>query len=84
MGTNSWEMDVPEDMMVEQALEFSEMLRSQGIAELQGFWIANDKRLLWCSWETDNLNALKEAFAEMNEQSGLTSELTEIKQIFPE
>jgi len=84
MGTNSWEIDVPKDMLIDQALEFSEELKNQGIAELMGFWIADDRKLLWCSWQTENLEALRAAFAEMNEQSGLKSELIEVDQVFPE
>ena len=33
--------------------------------------------------EIENLEALEAAFAEMNEQSGLKSELISIEQIFP-
>jgi len=30
---------------------------------------------MWCTWETENLDALQGAFNEMNAQSGLKSEL---------
>ena len=32
--------------------------------------------MLWCTWETEYLEALETAFAEMNIHSGLVSELT--------
>jgi len=84
MGTNRWETDIPKDLLVMQALKFAEDVKSQGIAELQHFLMANDQKLLWCTWETDNLEALEAAFAEMNKQSGLISELTPVEDMYPE
>ena len=84
MGTNTWEIDIPKDVLVMQALKFSEGVKSQGIAELREFLLAYDQKLLWCTWETDNLPGLEAAFAEMNKQSGLKSELTEVEDMYDE
>ena len=84
MGTNTWEIDIPKDVLVTQALKFSEGVKSQGIAELREFLLAYDQKLLWCTWETDNLPGLEAAFAEMNKQSGLKSELTEVEDMYDE
>ena len=83
MGTNRWEIDIPKDMLVMQALSFAEDVKSKGIAELREFYVAHDQKLLWCTWETDNPDALEAAFAEMNKQSGLISELTEVEDMYP-
>lgn len=83
MGTNSWEIDMPKDVLVIQALKFAEEVKSNGIAELQEFYLAHDQKLLWCTWETDNLKALEAAFAEMNKQTGLKSELTQVEDMYP-
>ncbi len=84
MGTNTWETDVPPDMLVRQALKFAEAVKADGIAELRGAWIASDEQKLWCTWDTENLDALEVAFAEMNEQSGLESQLTTVETFFPD
>jgi hypothetical protein len=84
MGTNTWEIDIPKDMLVMQALKFAEGVKSQGIAELREFLLAYDQNLLWCTWDTDNLPGLEAAFAEMNKQSGLVSELTEVEDMYDE
>ena len=84
MGTNTWEIDIPKDMLVMQALKFAEGVKSEGIAELREFLLAYDQNLLWCTWETDNLPGLEAAFAEMNKQSGLVSELTEVEDMYDE
>jgi hypothetical protein len=84
MGTNRWEIDIPKDVLVMQALNFAEDVKSKGIAELREFYLAHDQNLLWCTWETDNLEGLKVAFAEMNKQSGLMSELTQVEDMYPE
>ena len=84
MGTNSWDRDMPKDILVRQALKFAEDVKSQGIAELREFYLAHDQKLLWCTWETENPQALEAAFAEMNKQSGLTSKLTPVEDMFPE
>jgi len=83
LGTNTWEHDVPKEPLVKQALKFADAVKSQGIAELRDFWIAHDKKLLWCTWETENMKALEAAFAEMNRQSGLRSVLVPIEKIYP-
>ena len=62
-----------------QALKFAEDVKSQGIAKLRGAWIAHDQKLMWCTWETENLKALEAAFAEMNKKSGLKSELRPVE-----
>ena len=84
MGTNSWERDMPKDMLVMQALKFAEDVKSKGIAELCEFYLAHDQKLLWCTWETDNQEALEAAFAEMNKQTGLVSKLTQVEDMYPE
>ena len=79
MGTNTWEADIKKGPLVKQALKFAEDLKSHGIAELLGAWIADDKKLMWCSWKTENLEGMQIAFDEMNKASGLKSELTIIE-----
>ena len=83
LGTNTWERDMPKEALIKQALRFAEGVKAQGIAELRDFWLARDKKLLWCSWKTENLEALKAAFVEMNKQSGLKSKLTEFEIVYP-
>jgi len=82
MGTNRWEIDILKDLLTMQALSFAEDVKSQGIAELQEFLLAHEQKLLWCTWETDDLTALETAFAEMNQQSGLISELTPVEDMY--
>ncbi|MCP3975688.1 MAG: hypothetical protein GY720_14480 [bacterium] len=82
MGTNSWAFDVDPQMLITQALAFADMVREQGIAELHGAWIAEDEKLMWCTWDTNDLAALQTAFDEMNRQSGLTSALTSVKAFY--
>lgn len=82
LGTNTWEVDIPKDMLIKQALKFSEDVKSQGIAELRNFWLAHDKKLLWCTWETENLKALQAAFAELNKRTGLRSKLTPFEIVY--
>jgi hypothetical protein len=82
MGTNRWDRDMDPRMLVARALEFADMVKQQGIAELHGAWIAEDERLMWCSWDTDDVPALQAAFDEMNRQSGLTSELMDVKTFY--
>ena len=84
MGTNRWEVDISKDVLVKQALSFAEDVKSNGIAELREFYLAHDQKLLWCTWETENLLGLESAFAEMNKQSGLISELTQVEDMYPE
>jgi hypothetical protein len=83
MGTNTWEIDMPKDMLVIQALKFAEDVKSQGIAELRDFVLAHEQKLLWCTWETENLDALEVAFAEMNKQAGLKSKLYPVEDMYP-
>ena len=84
MGTNTWASDIPKELLVKQALRFAEDVKSQGIAELRDFLMAHDQKLLWCTWETNAPKALEAAFAEMNKQSGLKSELTPVENMYPE
>jgi hypothetical protein len=83
MGTNRWELDAPKDFLVQKALEFAEAVKAEGIAQLRDACIAQDQKLMWCTWDTNNIEALQEAFNEMNRQSGLVSELTPIDVMFP-
>ncbi len=75
IGTNTWETKVPKEAIKVQSLIFAEMLKEQGVAVLLDAWISPTKNLLWCSWQTDNLETLQTAFDEMNSQSGLKSVL---------
>jgi len=83
MGTNTWERDMPKEPLLKQALKFAEDVKSQGIAELLGAWVAPDQKLMWCTWETENVKALQAAFDEMNRRSGLRSKLTPIEKFYP-
>ena len=83
MGTNTWEMDTDTEFLVQQALEFSEQVKANGIAELRDACIAPELKLLWCSWETDDLEGLQAAFDEMNAMSGLESKLTVVEVFYP-
>ena len=58
-------------------------MKAEGIAELRDARIALDQKLMWCTWDTDNVDALQAAFDEMNRQSGLVSELTPVEVMFP-
>ena len=82
MGTNRWAFDADPQLLVTRALEFADSVKEQGIAELHGAWIAEDQKLLWCTWDTDDLAALQAAFDELNRQSGLISELTPVKTFY--
>jgi hypothetical protein len=81
LGVNTWEREMPKQALIAQALKFAEMVKANGIAELQDFWLAHDRKLLWCTWKTENLQALQAAFAEMNRQSGLKSELIPFEKV---
>ena len=76
MGTNRWAYDADPKMLLQGALAFADDVKERGIAELHGAWLAEDDKLMWCAWDTDDLVALQAAFDEMNRQTGLTSELT--------
>ena len=82
MGTNRWTFDVDLQVLMARALEFSALMAERGIAELHGAWIAEEDKLMWCSWDTDDLDALQAAFAEMHRQSGLSSEPVPVKTFF--
>lgn len=84
IGTNTWEIDVDTDFLVDQALDFADMVMEQGVARLVGAWIEPDKKMMWCTWVTEDLAALQAAFDEMNEQSGLTSELAVVEEMYPD
>jgi hypothetical protein len=83
MGTNHWEAEIPKDMLVTQALKFAQEVKTNGIAELRDFLMAHERKVLWCTWETENPEALKQAFDDMNRRSGLTSELTAVEDMIP-
>jgi len=83
MGSNTWEVDIPEKILVLQSLRFAEAVKSQGIAELRNFYLAYDQRLLWCTWDTTDFEGLKAAFADMNDQSGLISTLYVVEDKYP-
>ncbi|MCK5627888.1 hypothetical protein KAI12_00340 [Candidatus Bathyarchaeota archaeon] len=72
---------MPKELLIKFALKFAEDVKAQEIAELQDFWLAHDRKLLWCSWQTEDLKALEAAFAKMNEQSGLKSELMPFEKV---
>jgi hypothetical protein len=84
IGTNTWESDIPKVALKKLSLQFADGVKAQGIAQLLNAWMSPDKKLLWCTWETDNLEALKVAFAEMNKQSGLKSVLEIYEDYTPE
>ncbi len=79
MGSNNWERDMPKEVLVTQALKFADEVKVQGVAELQGAWIAPEDKKLWCYWETDKLEELQAAFDDMNARSGLKSTLHKIE-----
>jgi hypothetical protein len=83
MGSNSWKMEMPKKALIVMSLKWSEEVKSKGVAELRGAWVDMDKKLLWCYWETDNLEALQVEFDEMNKRFGLESELSVVEQYFP-
>ena len=83
MGSNSWTSDTPVKALISISLRWAEGLKAKGVAELRGAWIDGDKKLLWCYWETDNLEALQAEFDELNKQTDLVSELSVVEQYFP-
>jgi hypothetical protein len=83
MGTNTWDFDVPTKGLVKMALKFADEVKQNGIAELRDACLDPEKKLLWCTWETENLEGLQAAFDQMNKESGLKSELHEIEIFFP-
>jgi hypothetical protein len=83
MGTNTWKAAIPTKGLVKMALKFADEVRENGIAELRDACLDPDEKLLWCTWETEDLEGLQEAFAQMNEASGLKSELREVEVCFP-
>ncbi|MCP3973958.1 MAG: hypothetical protein GY720_05640 [bacterium] len=83
MGTNTWEGDMPRDLLVQGALDFADDVKAKGIAELMDACIAGDENLMWCSWDTEDLAGLQAAFDEMNTMSGLVSKLTTVDIMFP-
>ena len=83
IGTNRWEFDSPKEFIIAKALEFTEEVRNKGIAELTHAWIAPEERLLWCTWKTENFAELESAFEELNERTGLISDLTIVEDFAP-
>jgi hypothetical protein len=84
IGTNTWEMEMDREILKRMSLIFADQVKEKGIAQLLDAWISPNKKILWCSWETNNLEALKVAFAEMNKQSGLKSVLEIYEDYTPE
>lgn len=84
IGTNTWEADMDREMLKKMSLAFADGVRAQGIARLLDAWMSPDKKKLWCTWETEDLEALKASFAEMNKQSGLKSVLEVYESYTPE
>ena len=62
MGTNRWAYDADPKMLLQGALAFADDVKERGIAELHGAWLAEDDKLMWCAWDTDDLDALQAAF----------------------
>lgn len=83
MGTNTWDIDIPTKGLVKMALRFADEVKENDIAELRDACLDPDEKLLWCTWETENLEALQAAFDAMNKESGLKSELREVEIFFP-
>jgi hypothetical protein len=83
MGFNRWDTEVPNKALVELALKFAETMKARGIARLRGAWIASDQNLMWCLWDTKDVEPLQDAFDEMNRQSGLVTELASVEKFFP-
>jgi hypothetical protein len=46
MGTNTWDFEGDTDILVEQALEFREQVKANGIAELRDACIDPEQTLL--------------------------------------
>jgi hypothetical protein len=83
MGFNTWQGDMPTEPLIKQALKFSDDVEAAGIATLRSAWIAPAEKRMWCSWDTENLDGLQQAFDEMNDRTGLESQLTEVETFFP-
>ncbi|NIM93550.1 MAG: hypothetical protein GTO18_07545 [Anaerolineales bacterium] len=83
MGTNTWDFDIPTKGLIKQALKFAEDMKAQGIPELRDACIAPGEKLLWCSWETEDFEALQAAFDELNKTTGLRSELKQVEVFYP-
>ena len=82
MGTNTWEFDADTEVLVSSALEFADMVKDKGIAELLEAYIAEDANQMWCSWSTDDPEGLQAAFDEMNRRTGLSSTLTMVTEMY--
>jgi hypothetical protein len=83
VGYNTWELDAPVEMLIEQALNFTKDVEARGIARLREAYISGDEKRLWCMWDTEDLDGLQEACNQMNEQSGLQSVLTPVESFYP-
>ena len=82
MGTNRWDFDTDPQFLAKSALEFAEMVKDRGIAELHGAWLGTDENVMWCAWDTEDVPALQAAFDEMNRETGLISTLTPVNTFF--
>ena len=67
---------------MQKALEFADGLKAQGIAQLRNACIAQDQKLMWCEWDVEDFEGMQMAFKEMNGQTGLTSELTVVEEMY--
>ncbi len=83
IGTNRWEFEADKDFMIKGALDFSEDVRRRGIAQLTHAWIAPEEKLLWCTWRTNDFAQLESAFEQLNERTGLISDLTIVEDFTP-
>jgi len=83
MGLNTWKGDMPKKALIFRSLQFADSVKEQGIAELQEAFLAHDEKQLWCTWKTENLEALQAAFDEMNKQTGLVSQLLVAEKYYP-
>ena len=83
MGFNRWEKEGQKKALILQSLKWSEDLKSRGIAELRGAWISGDKKVMWCYWETEKLEALQKEFDGMYKQTSLASDLSVVEEFFP-
>lgn len=53
---------MPKQALVGVSLKWADDVKAKVIAELRCAWIDMDKKLPWCYWETDDLDALLAEF----------------------
>ncbi len=83
MGVNTWKIDMPKKALIFRSLQFADAMQAQGIAEFQEAFIAHDQKQLWYTCKTENIDALKAAFDEMNKQTYLVSKLLVAEKYYP-